>query len=106
MFKLPQLPTNSKEASRFEGDVAVEGLPCFRYNDVKKGHLIGSGGFGKVYLGKYKNKDAVVKELVDAEEQDVLREAKFLSKLNHENQDLDLDGRLLWCMLEEESNYA
>ena len=47
--------------------------------------MIGSGGYGKVCFGRYNNKEVVVKILADAEQSDVLKEAKFLHRLNHVN---------------------
>ena len=61
------------------------GLPTFDYRDVTANTLIGSGSFGKVFHGKYKGRDIALKELADAEEKDVIKEARFLTKLKHPN---------------------
>lgn len=82
MFRLPQLPPEAKQLPTVG---QCHGMPCFRFKEFTRVSLIGSGGYGKIYCGRYNKKEVVVKILADAEQSDVLKEAKFLHRLNHIN---------------------
>lgn len=81
MLKIPHIKSKRPENGR---DAECRGLPCFAYKDAKKG-VSGSGGYGEVFKVEYKNKEVVLKELRNAEDEDVSKEATFLKHLSHSN---------------------
>ena len=81
MFKLPKLAR--KKCAK--PPIAQHGLQSFTYDEIKKGELIGSGAYRKVYKSRYKNKDVAVKELDTIDTDDLIKEARFHSKLSHDN---------------------
>lgn len=80
MFKLPSLARKKCAKSP-----VVHALHSFTYDEIEKGELIGSGAYGKVYKSRYENKDVVVKELDSIDTDDLIKEARFHSKLSHDN---------------------
>ena len=62
-----------------------KGIRHFNWDEFKEPVFIGEGGFGKVYSGKYKGSAVVVKIMKDADDENILKEAKFHSRLEHEN---------------------
>ena len=84
MFKLPWVP-ESIPSSNHQYHRAFQGIPCFRFPDFKRSLLIEAGGFGNVYHGKFKDKDVVVKQIEDASEKEIMKEARFLHHLQHQN---------------------
>ena len=47
--------------------------------------MIGQGGFGKVYAGKYRGAAVAIKEMDDVTSEELVAEAKFLSRLKNHN---------------------
>ena len=62
-----------------------ENLPSFSYDSFDGLRLVGAGAFGDVYCGNYKDEKVCIKVLKHSERRSVLREARFLYKLNHKN---------------------
>ena len=58
-------------------------LPSFQYHQVLEKQLIGQGGYGRIYKGEYQSQEVVLKVLEDMGEEDVEREASFLTRLIH-----------------------
>ena len=87
-FKLPKLPQFSAPSSTTaHGAVQkyYKDIPCFQFQNFRFRSLIGAGGFGKVYHGVYKGKDIVLKKCEDAEEGHIIKEGRFIHKLQHKN---------------------
>ena len=57
----------------------------FNVDDLKKIEVLGQGGFGKVWKVRYGSKFAALKVCEDSDEEDVAKEARILSRLNHRN---------------------
>ena len=60
-------------------------LPSFQYHQVLEKQLIGQGAYGRTYKGEHQSQEIVLKMLEDLDEEDMKREARFLSKLIHPN---------------------
>ncbi|PIK47545.1 hypothetical protein BSL78_15597 [Apostichopus japonicus] len=84
MFKLPKLAGYSPR--RVVNPVRTyKEIPCFNYNDVTACRLIGAGSFGEVFLGSYKKEEVVLKVLPQIGEKELIKEARFLHFLRHNN---------------------
>ena len=57
----------------------------FDYDEVAEKVLIGQGGYGKIFKGKFNSELVALKVMDDVDEEDVKEEVKFLAKLNHSN---------------------
>lgn len=57
----------------------------FDSDEVDKLALLGKGGYGAVYKVMHKEKMVAVKFCEDSDENDVMKEAKILSRLDHPN---------------------
>ncbi|KAJ8047258.1 Serine/threonine-protein kinase TAO1 [Holothuria leucospilota] len=84
MFKLPKLPRSSSTKAASSAQT-YKGIPCFNYDDVTSNKLIAAGGYGEVFLGRYKGEDVVLKVLTLVDKKDLVKEARFLHYLDHEN---------------------
>ena len=82
MFHLPKLPAHPPPQRK---RLDHKGIPCFDYSQVSSFSLIGAGGYGEVFLGKYNGNNIVLKVLHHAEEKDIIHEARFLHYLKHDN---------------------
>ena len=82
MLKLPQLNILLEENCEAHD---AHDLPQFEVKDFSNKELIGSGSFGKIYKGLFENQEVVIKVLSYATVEDVIKEARFLGKLNHIN---------------------
>ena len=60
-------------------------LPSFQYHQVLEKQLIRQSAYYRIYKGDYQSEEVVLKVLEDIDEEDVKREASFLSKLIHPN---------------------
>eukprot|EP00112_Aurelia_sp_Birch-Aquarium-sp1_P019608 Seg4881.2 transcript_id=Seg4881.2/GoldUCD/mRNA.D3Y31 product="Serine/threonine-protein kinase TAO3" protein_id=Seg4881.2/GoldUCD/D3Y31 len=85
MFPLPKIPQSSQKNK--QTNTVYKGLPCFNLNEFNKNKptLIGSGGFGKVYLGTHKKELVVAKVLKGVAKEALLKEARFHYRLRHNN---------------------
>ena len=84
MFRPPKVCSNVPLARKLS-EGSNYGIQGFNVREVENKTLIGQGAFGKVYRASYKTKDVVLKELHGVEEKDIVREARFLNHLRHEN---------------------
>ena len=57
----------------------------FNYNEVSEKVLIGQGGYGRVFKGKFNLEFVALKVMDYIDKEDIKKEAKFLAKLNHPN---------------------
>ena len=85
MFPLPKIPQPVQKNK--QTNAIYKGLPCFNLNEFNKNKptLIGSGGFGKVFLGTHKKELVVAKVLKGVTEDALLKEARFHYRLKHKN---------------------
>ena len=68
------------------------------YNNLRNKTLIGEGGFGKILSAIYLGNKVALKELIETDHEDIIKEARFLQKRNHKNIDfigMDLDSKTL-----------
>lgn len=69
------------------------------YNNIRNKALIGEGGFGKILSANYRGNKVVLKEMIETDHEDIIKEARFLQKLNHKNIidfiGMDLDSKTL-----------
>ena len=47
--------------------------------------MLGSGGFGDIYAADYLRSRVILKVLSEAENEEIVKEARFLQKLKHPN---------------------
>ena len=59
--------------------------PHFEYDDVSDKVLIGQGGYGELFKGKRGSELVALKVMDYVDDEDIKKEAKFLTKLNHPN---------------------
>ena len=59
--------------------------PQFDYNDVSNKVLIGQGSYGKIFKGKKDSESVALKVMDCVDDEDIIKEAKFLLKLKHPN---------------------
>ena len=69
------------------------------YNNLRNKTLIGEGGFGKILSAIYLGNKVALKELIETDHEDIIKEARFLQKLNHKIVidfiEMDLDSKTL-----------
>ena len=92
LLKKPNIPIPS-EKSKHDDVLKVE------YSNIRNKTLIGEGGFGKILSANYLGNKVVLKELIETDHEDIIKEARFLQKLNHKNVidfiGMDLDSKTL-----------
>lgn len=64
---------------------SIESVNIFNKKDIKEKKKIGSGGFGKVIAGTFKNLEIAIKKFFKFIEADFLREFTIIKKLRHNN---------------------
>ena len=84
MFRPPKLLSQEPAAKASHGGNRY-GIPNYNIHDVSSKTLIGQGAFGKVFKATYQQKSVVLKVLSDVDEKDIVKEARFLYHLKHEN---------------------
>ena len=84
MFRPPKLLSEEPAAKASHGGNRY-GIPNYNIHDVSSKTLIGQGAFGKVFKATYQQKSVVLKVLNDIDEKDIVKEARFLYHLKHEN---------------------
>ena len=57
----------------------------FDYDEISEKVLIGRGGYGKIFKGKFNSEFVELKVMDYIDEEIIKMEAKFLAKLNHLN---------------------
>ncbi len=75
-FKLPQISLRNT--------AKAPNIPLFLWKDISEKEELGSGSFGNVYSGKYKQREVVVKRLRSEERESkkvFLKEARILDKV-------------------------
>ena len=78
LLKKPNIPIHS-EKPKHDDVLKVE------YNNIRNKALTGKGGFGKILSANYFGNEVVLKELIKTNHEDIIKEARFLQKLNHRN---------------------
>ena len=71
--------------SRKSKSIFSEDVTIIRYEDVHKKKMLGSGGFGDIYAADYLGFRVILKVLSVAENEETVKEARFLQKLKHLN---------------------
>ena len=62
-----------------------EAIPNFEFDKVLDKLLVGQGAYDKIFKGKWGSHIVALKVFSFAEDDDIIKEAKFLSRLNHLN---------------------
>ena len=92
LLKKPNIPIHS-EKPKHDDVLKVE------YSNIRNKTLIDEGGFGKILSANYLGNEVVLKELIETDHEDIIKEARFLQKLNHKNVidfiGMDLDSKTL-----------
>ena len=57
----------------------------FDYDEVSEKMLIGQGGYGTIFKGKFNSEFVGLKVMDYVDEEDIKKEAKLLAKLNYPN---------------------
>ena len=57
----------------------------FNYSEASEKVLIGQGGYGRLFKGKFNLEFVALKVMDYIDKEDIKKEAKFLAKLNHPN---------------------
>ena len=83
-FKFPKLVQKGL-CSRKSKSIFCEDVTKIRYEDVDNKKMLGSGGFGDIFAADYLGSKVILKVLTEAENEEIVREARFLQKLKHPN---------------------
>ena len=83
-FKFPKLVQKGL-CSRKSKSIFCEDVTKIRYEDVDNKKMLGSGGFGDICAADYLGSKVILKVLTEAENEEIVREARFLQKLKHPN---------------------
>ena len=78
LLKKPNIPIHSEKPKH---DDALK----LEYNNIRNKTLTGEGGFGKILRANYLGIKVVLKELIETNHEDIIKEVRFLQKLNHKN---------------------
>ena len=83
MSRSPEIP---KYTNRIKKEKASpDNIPSFQSENVENITLIGAGAYGKVFQGIYKREEVVLKELKETDDKDIIKQARFHHRLNHQN---------------------
>ena len=83
-FKFPKLSQKGL-CSRKSKSIFCEDVTKIRYEDVRNKKMLGSGGFGDIYAADYLGSRVILKVLSEAENEEILKEVRFLQPLKHPN---------------------
>ena len=83
-FKFPKLVQKGLSSQKSKS-IFCEDVTKIRYVDVPNKKILGSGGFGDIYAADYLGSRVILKVLTEAENEEIVKEARFLQKLKHLN---------------------
>ena len=83
-FKFPKLVQEGLYYRKSKS-IICEDVANFRYENLHNNKILGSGGFGDIYDADYLGPRVILEVLSEAENEEIVKEARFLQKLKHPN---------------------
>ena len=85
-FEFPKLAQKGLY-SRKSKSIFYDDVSKIRYEDVHNKKMLGSGVFGDISAADFRGSRVILKVLTEAENKEIVKEARFLQKLKHPNID-------------------